>query len=602
MRDTMSHRGPDDFGEWYSPDFRVGLAHRRLAIIDLSPLGHQPMHDVSGNLVIVFNGEIYNFSDLRKYLEENGHTFKSMSDTEVILAAYREWGLDCLEHLNGMFAFCIYDDRRRILFLARDRVGEKPLYYRHSNGRFAFASELRALLADPETPRKLNPDALNYYLAYGHVPCPMSIVDGIHKLQPGSAMVLDIDRGSLRQWKYWDLPEPAGDSNASLEEVCAQFESLMRDSVRRQMVSDVPIGVLLSGGCDSSLVAAFASEVSSKRLRTFTISFPGHKKYDEAPFARIVADHLDTEHIEITMDDPPAETILELAERFDEPIADHAFVPTYLVSRAIKEYATVALSGDGGDELYGGYPHYSALLRLEQFRRFIPSSLRSVIAVWALRSIPVGTRYRNHFIGFETGFGNSVAHINLYFDKQSRMQLLNPEIISTIDTGLPERGKVMDCVPRYSLLRQMMQTDFVTTLTDGYLAKVDRASMLASIEIRAPFLDYRMIEFAYRSVPDRYKVARGQTKILTRHSAKRLLPRRLNLQRKQGFTMPISKWLGGNWGRFIESVLCEEPLSLLNRKFVVKLFDNDWRIKSNSNRLYALTILELWCRLNRATI
>jgi asparagine synthase (glutamine-hydrolysing) len=602
MRDTMSHRGPDDAGEWYSPDSRIGLAHRRLAIIDLSPLGRQPMHDDSGQLVIVFNGEIYNFRDLRKYLEKRGHTFGSKSDTEVILRAYREWGLDCLKQLNGMFAFCIYDDRRRILFLARDRAGEKPLYYSHSNGRFAFASELRALIADPETPRKLNPDAVNYYLAYGYVPCPMSIVDGIEKLPQGHAMVYDIDSGSLKPWRYWDLPEPLGDNNASMEELCTEFESLLRDSVRRQMVSDVPIGVLLSGGCDSSLVAAFASEISAKPLRTFTVSFPGHKKYDEAPFARIVADHFRTEHIEIVADDPSAEVMLELAARFDEPLADHAIIPTYFVSRAIREYATVALSGDGGDELFGGYPHYSALLRLERSRRFVPSSLRSLIAKWAFSSIPVGIRYRNHVIGFEKDFGGSVAHINLYFDEQSRRQLLNPEIVSTIDTGLPEREKAMDCVPRHSPLRKAMQTDFVTTLADGYLAKVDRASMLASIEVRAPFLDYRMIEFAYRSVPDKYKVAQGQTKILTRYSAKRLLPAALNLQRKQGFTMPISKWLAGNWGRFIQSVLREDKSSLFDRKFVVKLFDYEGRIKSNTNRLYALTILELWCRLYGATI
>jgi len=331
-------------------------------------------------------------------------------------------------------------------------------------------------------------------------------------------------------------------------------------------------------------------------LRTFTVSFPGHKKYDEAPFARIVVDHFGSQHNEIVADDPSADIMFELAAQFDEPLADHAIIPTYFVSRAIKEHVTVALSGDGGDELFGGYPHYASLLKLERLRRFVPSSIRSLAARWAVRSIPVGIRYRNHVIGFENNFRESVAHINLYFDEHSRRRLLNPEIISTIDTGLPERQKAMYCQARHSPSRQAMQTDFVTTLADSYLVKVDRASMLASIEVRAPFLDYRMVEFAYHSVPDKYKVAEGQTKILPRYAAKRLLPSRLNLQRKQGFTMPISKWLAGNWGLFIQSVLREAPSTLFDRKFIVKLFDHEGTMKSNTNRLYALAILELWCR------
>lgn len=596
MRERLTHRGPDDAGEWYSPDFRVGLAHRRLAIIDLSPRGRQPMCDGPGKLVIVFNGEIYNFLDLRERLEKMGHSFRSMSDTEVILEAYRAWGTDCLKELNGMFAFCLYDDERRIFFLARDRAGEKPLYYRYSQGQFAFASELKALMADPGTQRNLNLEAVNYFLAYGYVPAPMSILHGVEKLPQAHAMVYDIDQDSLRSWKYWDLPETVSHDHASLEELGSEFESLLRDAVRRQMVSDVPLGILLSGGCDSSLVTALASEIAPKPLRTFTVSFPGHPKYDEAPFARIVADHFGTEHNEIIADETSVGVIEELAAQFDEPFADHAMIPTYLVSRAIRRYVTVALSGDGGDELFGGYPHYVSLLKLARLRRLIPPPLRSLAAGCASRFLPVGTRYRNHVIGFRNQFDESVAHINLYFDKHARQQLLNREIIGAIDLGLPERQRMAHCLAPHSPLRQAMQTDFMTTLADGYLVKVDRASMLASLEVRAPFLDYRMIEFAFRSIPDRYKVD-GRLKILPRYAAKRLLPAGLDLDRKQGFTMPISVWSKGNWGQFIQSVLSDPWPSLYNKKFISKLLGSQEGVRSNANRLFILTIFEIWRRI-----
>jgi asparagine synthase (glutamine-hydrolysing) len=601
MRDSMSHRGPDDSGEWFSPDFRIGLAHRRLAIIDLSPRGRQPMHDTAAELVIVFNGEIYNFADLRKHLEKKGHTFSSMSDTEVILEAYREWGTDCLKELNGMFAFCLYDDRKRILFLARDRAGEKPLYYIHSKGQFAFASELKALMADPGTPRKINLDALNYYLAYGYVPCPMSILNGVQKLPQAHAMVYDIEKGSLKCWQYWHLPEPVINENASIDDLRVEFESLLRDSVRRQMVSDVPIGILLSGGCDSSLVTALASEISSKPLRTFTVSFPGHREYDEAPFARIVANHFGSEHLEIEADEPSADTMFQLAAQFDEPFADHAMIPTYLISKAIRQHATVALSGDGGDELFGGYPHYTGLLRSAQLRRVVPPFVRSLVATSAASWVPVGVRYRNHIIGFANGYRNSVAHVNLYFDEHSRRKLLNPQIVRAIDAGLPEKQKENYCLAHHSPLRQAMQTDFLTTLADCYMVKVDRSSMLASLEVRAPYLDYRMVEFAYRTVPDIYKVVDGKKKILSRYVAKRLLPKNLNLHRKQGFSMPVSKWIAGKWGGFIKSVLTEAPPTLFESRFIARLCDSEGKIQLNANRVYALTIFELWRRVYGAT-
>jgi asparagine synthase (glutamine-hydrolysing) len=360
--------------------------------------------------------------------------------------------------------------------------------------------------------------------------------------------------------------------------------------------------VNLSGGCDSSLVTALASEISPKPLRTFTVSFPGHPEHDEAPFARIVADHLGSEHTELIADEPTADIMLKLAAQFDEPFADHAMISTYLISSAIREYATVALSGDGGDELFGGYPHYTDRLRSGRIRLVVPSAMRSLLANWAAHFVPVGMRFRNHVIGLANDYSNSVAHINLYFDEYSRRKLLNPEIVNTIETSLPERRKEDYCLARYSHLRQAMQTDFHTTLADGYLVKVDRSSMLASLDVRSPFLDYRTIEFAYRSVPDNYKVVDGQKKLVPRWTAKRLLPANLNLHRKQGFTMPVSKWIAGRWGGFIRSVLANPQPTLLERKYITRLFGHEGRIRSNASRLYALTIFELWCRTYGAKI
>jgi asparagine synthase (glutamine-hydrolysing) len=286
MRDTLRHRGPDDAGLWWAPDGRVGLAHQRLAVIDLSPGGRQPMLDSSSQLCITFNGEIYNYVELRRELETYGHRFVTASDTEVILESYRAWGIDCLSRLNGMFAFCLYDSVMRRLFLARDRAGEKPLFYYYTPGRLVFASELKALMMDPGFPRKLDLEALDYYLAYGYVPGEMCILKGVRKLGQAHAMTYELETDTLRDWRYWELPKQYWQADVSADELTDELERLLSDSVRRQLVADVPVGILLSGGIDSSLVTAMAARVSSRPVKTFTISFPGHDAYDEGPYAR----------------------------------------------------------------------------------------------------------------------------------------------------------------------------------------------------------------------------------------------------------------------------------------------------------------------------
>ena len=594
MRDSMIHRGPDDEGEWYSLDFRVGMAHRRLAIIDITSSGHQPMLDEYKKFCIVFNGEIYNFKELRRVLEGKGHNFYSESDTEVILASYREWGTECLKHFNGTFAFCLYDSEHQRLFLARDRTGEKPLYYWHSNGKFVFASELKALMADPAFPRILNNQALDHYLAYGYVPGNMCILKGTSKLEAGHAMEYDFEKDEVRLWRYWCLPEPNTVNIGDVDDFSYELEGLLKDSVKRQLVADVPVGIMLSGGLDSSLITAMAMAMSPHRIRTFNVTFRGHESFDESKHARLIANFFGTKHEELAGEPASVAMLPEIAKQFDEPIADHAIVPTYLLSREIRKHAKVALSGDGGDELFGGYSHYNWILKQEYLRSCLPNSLRRSVASVASDYLPLGMSGRNHLIGLSDDYRNSISHINIYFDHLSRKLIYSPDLRLDNSHVDPESYRSSMIDPTHSMLRQAMEADFRMTLTDGYLVKVDRSSMLASLEVRAPFLDYRIIEFAYGHLPDHLKVIKNFRKILLRHLAKRLLPKEYDVTRKQGFTMPLHAWFKGDWGAYMESVLMNSDEKLFNKRFIRNLFSLQKKGYSNTNRIFALTIFELW--------
>jgi asparagine synthase (glutamine-hydrolysing) len=599
MRDTLSHRGPDDAFAWWNDDRRIGLGHRRLAVIDLSPGGRQPMFD--GGNVIVFNGEIYNYRDLRTELQQHGVVFSTASDTEVLLKGYARWGDALLERLIGQFAFGLYDGGRRRLLLARDRAGEKPLFYAKREARFTFASELKALMADPAFPRRIDPISLDAYFAYGYVPHDRCIFEGVHKLAPAHALSFDVATGAVRTWAYWTLPEPPVDEHDPDARFVDEYDALLSDSVRRQLVADVPVGILLSGGIDSSLVAAQAVRAAGREVRTFTITFPGHAGYDEGPYARLVADHLGTVHTELVAEPATADLVPLLARQYDEPMADSSMVPTYLVSRLIREHATVALGGDGGDELFGGYNHYSWIQQQERARRFMPRPLRQLVGAGVARLAPPGLRGRNYAIGFTADLAQSIAHVNLYFDKWTRRRLLAP-IGSTLDDTAAEQARQRWCNPSHSPLRQAMEADFRTTLVDAYLVKVDRASMLSSLEVRAPFLDHRLIEFAFGRVPDRLKATVHRRKILSKVLAGRYLPPALDLERKQGFSMPLSAWFKGAWGTFIESVLRDADPTIFDRKVTQQLLDGQRRGFSNTGRLYALTFFELWRREYQATL
>ncbi|HEX8251897.1 MAG TPA: asparagine synthase (glutamine-hydrolyzing) [Thermoanaerobaculia bacterium] len=583
MAAALRHRGPDDQGEWISADGRTGFGHRRLSIIDLSPAGHQPMQDPSERLTITFNGEIYNYRELRSELSARGHRFATATDTEVILAAYREWGVDVPKRLNGMFAFAIHDADERRLVLARDRAGEKPLYYSHRNGVFAFASELKALMRMPGFERRIDPAALNEYLAFGYVPGASCILAGVRKLPQGCSLVVDLTRGTLAVDRYWNLPEPYSAAPYDEEALVDELERLLLDSVRMRMIADVPVGILLSGGVDSSLITAMAARLTSK-LRTFTITFPQYGTFNEAPFARLVADHFGTDHLELAAEPATVDLMPQLAAQFDEPLADSSIVPMYLVSRLARRDATVALGGEGGDELFGGYFHYEWVRRQQVVRGLIPRPLRRVTSL-AARMLPRAVRGRDYLVRAADDVDRSIAGANLYFDLAARRRLIG----SVDDTPLDAKSKLPT---GRTAVQRAMAADFQTYLPDDILVKVDRASMLASVEMRAPMLDPRLIEFAFGRVPDQLRAWKGERKVLLRKLARRVLPSQLDTQRKQGFSIPLHEWFKGDWGRFMREVIGASEL--FDRREVATLFREEERLGIHSHRLFALTMLELW--------
>ena len=594
-RDAMRHRGPDDAGEWWSPDGCVGLGHRRLAIVDLSVTGHQPMQNAREDLCIVFNGEIYNFADLRTELAAKGHTFRSHSDTEVILAAYSEWGTDCLARLNGMFAFALFDRRQRQLFLARDRAGEKPLFYALANGALRFGSELKGLMADPAFQRRIDPEALDCYLAMGFVPGERCMLQGVNKLPPAHALLFDLNNGQSRLWRYWQLPKPdssvaAGpaDEDALLDEL----EALLEDAVRRQLVADVPVGILLSGGVDSSLVTAMAVRATPK-VKTFTIGFPGDRQHDETAHARLIARHFGTEHVELEAAESAVDLVLPLARQFDEPLVDSSMIPTYLVSQLIREHCTVALGGDGGDELFGGYSHYSRLLWMQRRLGMIPRPIRRTVSLAAEHLLPVGVKGRNWLQGLRMDLNSGLPLIASYFDAVTRRRLMSRHA----DWQTPAEDIVRGRLPLDpDLLQRATRMDFSNYLAEDILVKVDRASMLNSLEIRAPLLDYRLIEFAYGKVPSYLKATIHNKKILLKRLTARVLPPAFDRQRKQGFAIPLAKWLtAGAFRELVHDVLLDSEC-IFDQRTVRGLLKGQDRGRNNGERLFALTLFEVWRR------
>lgn len=589
-RDRLRHRGPDDAGVWRSHDARVGLAHRRLSILELSPLGHQPMCSADGRYVIVFNGEIYNYRELKSALEKLGAAFSSDSDTEVLLAAYRYWGEACLSRLNGMFAFAIYDQGNDSappsLFFARDRVGKKPFYYASRPGAFRFASELKALCPS----EGFSLPALNHYLSLGYVPGNLCIAEGVLKLPPAHCGKLDLGSGELVIRPYWMLPHLQGDYLDDGDEIADEVERLLLDSTRLRLHADVPVGILLSGGLDSSLVTAAAAKTSSGRIKTFSVSIPG-SDLDESVRAEMVSREFATEHHVLTLDQSGLDALEDIALYLDEPLADSSLIPSYLVSRLTRGHVTVALGGDGGDELFGGYNDYSQSIADQASIGWLPDSILAGVAGLA-SFLPAGVRGRNRLASLRHGALQQMIWGRPYFDAVLRQRILRPPVFESLRAqalapelfllGLFRQGK--DSVD------SMTRTHFGSILPDDFLFKVDRASMMVSLEMRAPLLDYRLVEFAFGRIPSHWKASASGSRMIQRILAKRWLPRDFENAPKKGFSIPLDAWLRKASDQWHQGWIDRLP-GAIDRQAAMGLLRGLMAGRSNGARIFALVML-----------
>jgi len=577
MAATLHHRGPDDSGVWVDPAAGISLAHRRLSILDLSASGRQPMRSSCGRLVLTYNGEIYNHTELRLELAASGRAFRGHSDSEVLLEACAHWGVaETLKRLNGMFAFAVWDRLTRTLYLARDRVGIKPLYWARFGNLFLFGSELKALRAHDGWVPQIDRESLRAYMRRGHVPSPYSIYRGVHKLQAGELLVL----GSGREPEissYWDPAQIVAAAQANrfdLGETCAieRLDALLRDAVGRQMAADVPVGALLSGGIDSSLVAALMQAQSSRPINTFTIGF-GEKRFDEAAHARSVAKHLGTFHTELRISPTDAlELVPELSRWFDEPMSSRSEIPTMLVSALARRQVTVALSGDGGDELFGGYGKYYWIGAVARSISRMPASLRHLTAdvadgvlsgMAALHGLlPVGWRPKLSLNRVATIVAavRATGDFNSIY-RETRNAALAP---SYFMVGTAERPLRWEAEPHAGVVSDGMERmgyfDFLTLLVDGILTKVDRASMAHSLEVRVPLLDHRVVEYAW-SLPPALKYGRkSENKRLLRRVLYQYVPRGLVDRPKKGFASPLAIWLRGPLRDWADELLDERRI------------------------------------------
>ncbi len=598
MGNAIAHRGPDASGEYL--DEHVGLCHRRLSIIDLSEAGQQPMFSTDKQLAIVFNGEIYNFQSLREELVKNGYIFQSKTDTEVILALYQREGPACLNKLNGMFAFALWDKQKQRLFLARDRIGKKPLYYLAKDGHFAFASEIKALLKLPNFNKNINYNALYDFFAYQYIPDPKTIFKDIYKLEPG--FYLTITAQSIHKQQYWNLSfdQTSHQSEGELKE---QLLQLIQSTTQARMISDVPLGAFLSGGIDSSGVVGIMSQLSTNPVTTCSIGFDD-KKYDEIKFAKIVANQYKTNHHEFTVRKTVEDHLKHIVSFFDEPFADPSLVPTYFVCELARKQVTVALAGDGGDEVFAGYEKYSIDAIENQLRNYFPNWIRSRIFP---RLAKLLTFFQAHFFRKGHTLLNSLSadpamgfylsnaqmtntHWHALINNNTRVQLgdYHP---SQITTQFYHNAKAEDH------LAKILYTDIKTYLPGDILVKVDRMSMAHSLEVRAPLLDYQMMEFAAR-IPSFLKFKHGEKKYILKEALKPILPTDILYRKKMGFSVPLAHWLRYEIKELSQQALLNPHSGLanfFNTQNIHTLWDQHQSSKQDhSHMLWSLLMFELW--------
>lgn len=605
---AIAHRGPDEFGYHFDDKNGVGISSRRLSIIDLST-GKQPLFNEDNSISLVGNGEIYNFPELFEEITQKGHKLKTRSDNEAIIHLYEMYGTKCVEHLNGMFAFALWDENKKLLFLARDRMGVKPLYYALQNNSIYFCSELKGLLSIPEIKRELNPEALNKYLTFENVPSPHCMIKNIFKLEAGH--ILTIQNGHIKKEQYWDLPLDRPKLKITEEEAVGELERLFSQSVKRRLLSDVPLGVFLSGGIDSSLVAKFMAEHSTEKIRTFSIGFH-EKSFDESKAAMRFAKELGSEHHQFLFDSKEClKLIPNLASLVDEPLSDASILPTYFLSNFASKQLKVCLGGDGGDELFAGYQIFP-VHKLIGLYDIIPRELKKLLLYFANKMPPRETYLSFPFVlkQFLRGAGLSTelrmfAWMGAYLDGEKK-QLLNPHIQTMINENTFED------------IRNHLSKKFISTdedrmlylisklyLTDDVLVKVDRASMFTSLEVRAPFLDYTIQDFVAQ-LPYDLKLSRLTSKYLLKKMAKKHLPSYIINKRKQGFAIPVTKWLKHELKDTLLHYTSKsyiENQGLFNHGFVEKIVQNHlnetW---DNKKLLWNLLVFQIWHEKYKPTI
>ena len=586
MVNVLGHRGPDGQGSYIKPN--VAFGHARLSIIDIEG-GAQPMLSEDESVVLTFNGEIYNYKELRADLASRGHRFVSESDTEVIIHLYQEYGEEFVGHLNGMFAIGLWDERRQQLLLVRDRMGEKPLYYSHVDGQIVFASELKAIRHAPRLNLRIDMRALDNYLAYGYVPSPDSIYDEIKKLP--HAHYLTWKDGSIRINRYW---EPSGNFKFdSFEDALEQFRQLLDDSIRIRLRSDVPVGAFLSGGIDSSLIVARAKELYSGSLQTFTIGFD-EKEFDESAEANFTAQHFGTQHINRQIESMDISILAELVHQYDEPFADPSAVPTYYVTREASARLKVCLSGDGADELFGGYSQYE----LEPFEKILlrlPGPIRRALLRMPAMMVPEYVRGKGWLNRMMADGAVRYQQKIGVFSSAERRKMFRESYGDSVDFDAALLEPYF--LNTESEIENRQAADRSTYLTDDILVKVDRSSMAHSLEVRTPYLDHRLVEFAI-ALPTRYKIAGGEQKRILRFALKSLVPAHVLKRRKRGFGLPLCEWFRGEHKGFVAERLLQKEnkiFDFLEPEPVTQLVANHNRgHRDFSDRIWALIWLQEW--------
>ena len=593
MSATLTHRGPNDDG--IHVEGQIGLGHRRLSIIDITG-GQQPMkldtHGVS-SLVITYNGEIYNHVTLRRELEGLGHSFKTASDTEVILTAYREWGRQCVDRLQGMFAFAIWDEAEMVLFLARDRMGIKPLYYYLGSESFVFASEVRAILASSLVRSELEECTLDAFLTLGYTPCPNTMFKGIRKLMPGHTTTVEAN-GEMKTTAYWNFNRIAP-TVFTFSDAVERLHELLLESVRMRLMSEVPLGVFLSGGLDSSAITALMCQMTEQQVKTFTIGYEGDDVANELPFARKIADQFGTEHHEFIL--KPYDffaSIPQLVEMAEEPLVEIPAIPLYQIAKAAKPHATVLLSGEGSDEMFGGYGLYRKMLQIEKWFPLLR----------ALNYLPnhimPGDRIKKYVDWFSTSLADRYRGTSADLTQRIRRTFYSPAFFEYV-----ERGRCVDSifhdwfqdVVHSNALFQLLYMDSKTWLSNDLLLKADKMTMAASVELRVPFLDHKIVEFA-ASLPPRYKINNGVGKVILKKLMERYLPKEIIYRKKMGFTVPSKRWFADELLKPAKDIIFSKKLmdsGWFQKKYLETMFDRHEKGKEDySRRIFSLLVLYYW--------